>query len=120
MKSLAELQEIRERVFADVNLRQEQENAIKIIVGMGECGIAAGARDVLHAFVRIINEKKLENVVVLQSDCMGLCRVEPTVSVCVPGSREVTYINMTADKAEKVVCEHIIKNQPVCEYLADA
>ncbi len=116
MKSLAELQEIRNRALNQVNLRKEREDGIRVVVGMATCGIAAGARPVLNAFVQEIEKRKLANVTVTQTGCIGMCRLEPIVEVYVPGQDKVTYVHMTEDKAVRVVAEHIINNQPVAEY----
>lgn len=116
MKSLAELQEIRNRALNQVNLRKEREDGIRVVVGMATCGIAAGARPVLNAFVQEIEKRKLANVTVTQTGCIGMCRLEPIVEVYIPGKDKVTYVHMTAEKAVRVVAEHIINNQPVAEY----
>lgn len=116
MKSLAELQEIRNRTLNQVNLRQEREDGIRVVVGMATCGIAAGARPVLNAFLKEVEKRNLTNVTVTQTGCIGMCRLEPIVEVYVPGKEKVTYIKMTEEKAARIVAEHIINNQPVKEY----
>ncbi|MBO5060064.1 MAG: (2Fe-2S) ferredoxin domain-containing protein [Clostridia bacterium] len=120
MKSLAELQEIRNRALSQVNLRKEREDGIRVVVGMATCGIAAGARPVLNAFLQEIEKRNLGNVTVTQTGCIGMCRYEPIVEVYVPGQDKVTYIHMSEDKAARVVAEHIINNQPVTEYTIGA
>lgn len=116
MKSLAELQEIRNRALNQVNLRKERADGIRIVVGMATCGIAAGARPVLNAFVREVEARNLTDVMVTQTGCIGMCRLEPIVEVYVPGEEKVTYVHMTEDKVARVVTEHIINNRPVTEY----
>ncbi|MDD6735106.1 MAG: (2Fe-2S) ferredoxin domain-containing protein [Clostridiales bacterium] len=116
MKTLAELQEIRNRALNQVNLRKEREDGIRIVVGMATCGIAAGARPVLNAFVKEIEKRNLQGVTVTQTGCIGMCRLEPIVEVYVPGQDKVTYVHMTEDKAARVVAEHIINNKPVAEF----
>lgn len=116
MKSLAELQEIRNRALNQVNLRKEREDGVRIVVGMATCGIAAGARPVLNAFVREVDARKLTNVMVTQTGCIGMCRLEPIVEVYVPGQEKVTYVHMTEDKVARIVAEHIINGRPVTEY----
>lgn len=120
MKSLAELQEIRNRTLSQVNLRKEREDGVRIVVGMATCGIAAGARPVLNAFLKEIEKRGLDNVTVTQTGCIGMCRLEPIVEVYAPGAEKVTYVHMTEDKAARVVAEHIINNQPVTEYTVGA
>lgn len=120
MKSLAELQEIRNRTLNQVNLRKEREDGVRIVVGMATCGIAAGARPVLGAFVQEVEKRNLANVTVTQTGCIGMCRYEPIVEVYVPGEDKVTYTHMTAEKAARVIAEHVINNQPVMEYTIGA
>ncbi len=120
MKSLAELQEIRNRALSQVNLRKEREGGIRVVVGMATCGIAAGARPVLNAFLQEIEKRGLENVTVTQTGCIGMCRYEPIVEVYVPGQDKVTYVHMSEDKAARIVAEHIINNRPVDEYTIGA
>ena len=120
MKSLAELKEIRERAINQVNLRKDRENGIRIVVGMATCGIAAGARPVLNAFMQEIDKRNLSNVTVTQTGCIGMCRLEPIVEVYVPGEEKVTYVKMPEEKAARVVAEHIINNQPVTEFTVGA
>lgn len=116
MKSLAELQEIRNRAQNQVNLRKEREGGVRIVVGMATCGIAAGARPVLNAFVKEVEKRGLADVTVTQTGCIGMCRLEPIVEVFVPGQDKVTYVHMTEEKAVRVVAEHIINNKPVAEF----
>lgn len=116
MKSLAELQEIRNRALNQVNLRKEREDGIRVVVGMATCGIAAGARPVLNAFVQEVEKRNLADVTVTQTGCIGMCRLEPIVEVYIPGQDKVTYIEMTEEKVAKVVAEHLINQRPVAEY----
>ena len=120
MKSLAELQEIRNRALNQVNLRKERADGIRIVVGMATCGIAAGARPVLNAFVREVEARKLSDVMVTQTGCIGMCRLAPIVEVYVPGQKKVTHVHMTEDKVARVIAEHIINNRPVTEYTVGA
>ena len=120
MKSLAELQEIRNRAINQVNLRKDREDGIRVVVGMATCGIAAGARPVLNAFLQEVDKRNLSNVTVTQTGCIGMCRLEPIVEVYVPGQEKVTYVKMTEEKAARIVAEHIINNQPVTEYTIGA
>ena len=116
MKSLAELAAIREKMKDKVVLR-EGTNDTRIVVGMATCGIAAGARPVLNAFVEGVNREGLNNTVtVSQTGCIGLCQYEPIVEVVQPGKEKVTYVKMTAEKAEKVLAEHIKGGKIVEEY----
>ena len=120
MKTLAELAEIRERMQSKVSLRRNSDDGIRIVVGMATCGIAAGAKPVLSALLEEVSRRKLENVTVLQTGCIGVCRLEPVVEVYMPGQEKVTYVKMTAEKAARVINEHIVNNTVVAEYTIGA
>ncbi len=116
MKSLAELKAIREKMQGQVGLRSENDIQTRVVVGMATCGIASGARPVLKALSDAVQEKKLENVAVTQTGCIGLCKYEPIVEVMEPGKDKVTYVKMTPQKAMDVVEQHLIRGQVVTEY----
>ena len=116
MKSLAELQAIKERMQGKVALREGSGDK-RVVVGMATCGIAAGARPVLNAFVEQVNEAGLTaSVTVTQTGCIGICQYEPVVEVFEAGKEKVTYVKMTADKVARVVEEHLKGGKPVAEY----
>ena len=119
MKSLAELEAIRQRVASNVTMRKD-DHAIRVVVGMATCGIAAGARPVMSAFVEEIGKRNLEHVSVVQTGCIGVCRLEPIVEILVPGEEKVTYVKMTPDKAKQVVAEHLVNGRPIKEYTIGA
>ena len=116
MKSLAELAEIRERMKGKVILC-EGSNDIRIVVGLATCGIAAGARPVFETLTEGVKREKLNNVTVTQTGCIGICQYEPVVEVFQAGKDKVTYVKMTAEKAQKVLEEHIKGGKVVEEYL---
>ena len=116
MKSLAELKAIRERMQGQVGMRSEDDSQIRVVVGMATCGIASGARPVLKTLAGAVQEKKLSNVMVTQTGCIGLCKYEPIVEVMEPGKDKVTYVKMTPEKALEVVDRHLIRGQVVTEY----
>ena len=117
MKTLAELMAIKEATMQKMTVREDTgDDAIRIVVGMATCGIAAGARPVLNAFVDEVAKRNLKGVTVSQTGCIGMCQFEPIVEVIQPGKEKVTYVKMTADKAAKVVNEHIVNGNPVAEY----
>ena len=120
MKSIAELEAIKKKVLDSVNLRKEREDGIRIVVGMATCGIAAGARPVMTAFLEEVAKRQLSNVVVEQTGCIGVCRLEPIVEVYVPGEEKVTYVKMSPDKVSKIVAEHIVNGRAVAEYTIGA
>ena len=116
MKSLAELQAIRNRMIEHVNMRKDDNIDTRVVVGMATCGIAAGARPVMLEFVEELKRRGLENVTVAQTGCIGMCRLEPMVEVYVKGQEKVTYVHMTPDKVARVVNDHIVNGRPVEEY----
>ena len=120
MKSLAELAAIRARMMDQVNLRKDDNVDTRVVVGMATCGIAAGARPVMLAFVEELKKRGIENVTVAQTGCVGMCRLEPMVEVYVKDQEKVTYVHMTPDKVARVVGEHIVNGKPVDEFTIGA
>ena len=116
MKSLAELQAIKDRMKDKVVLR-EGTSQVRVVVGMATCGIAAGARPVLNAFVEAINESGLAGeVTVSQTGCIGICQYEPVVEVYEAGGVKTTYVKMTPEKAKTVVEKHLKGGNAVAEF----
>jgi NADP-reducing hydrogenase subunit HndB len=116
MKSLAELQAIKEKMKNKIVLR-EGSGDVRVVVGMATCGIAAGARPVLSAFVEEVNNANLaDKVTVSQTGCVGYCQLEPIVEIYEAGKDKVTYIHMTAEKVKRVVEEHLRGGNVVTEY----
>ncbi len=116
MKSLEELKAIREKMQGQVGFRSENEDGTRIVVGMATCGIASGARPVLNELVKQVNDRKLSDVAVTQTGCIGLCQYEPIVEVYKPGEEKVTYVKMTADKAVEVLEKHVLGGTVVEDY----
>jgi len=116
MKSLAELAALREKMIKESNLCNAFTGDIRVLVGMATCGIAAGARPVHKAFVDEIKKLQIKNVAVIQTGCIGICKLEPVVEIVVPGHEKVTYVEMTAEKAASVVLEHLFYGHPIDEY----
>ena len=115
MKSLAELKAIKDKMKDKVVLR-EGSSDIRVVVGMATCGIAAGARPVLNAFVEEVNNAGLSGkVTVSQTGCIGICEFEPVVEVF-DADKKVTYVKMTPDKVKKIVAEHLKGGKVVAEY----
>ena len=112
MKSLDDLKKIKERAQAMTELREGKED-VRIVVGMGTCGIAAGARDTLAAIMDEINARSLRHVVVTQTGCIGMCESEPIVDVIRQGEPKVTYGRVTAEKARQIVASHVVNGQVV-------
>lgn len=121
MKSLEELMAIKAKMADKVAVRQAGDNEIRIVVGMATCGIAAGARPVLNAFVEGVNAAGLaETVTVTQTGCIGICQYEPVVEVYQKDKEKVTYVKMTAEKAQEVIEKHIKGGAVVSEYTIGA
>ena len=120
MKSLAELEAIRQKTLEKVAMRKEGSDEIRVVVGMATCGIAAGARPVMLKFVEEVRTRNLNNVTVSQTGCIGMCRLEPIVEVYVPGQEKVTYVKMTPDKVASIVSEHLVNGRVVTEYTIGA
>jgi NADP-reducing hydrogenase subunit HndB len=118
MKSLEELNAIRDKMKNHVGLRSEDDSVTRVVVGMATCGIAAGARPVLNAFVEGVAQKGLsDKVMVTQTGCIGMCKYEPLVEIMEPGKEKVTYIHMTPEKAKEVIDQHLVRGQIVEDYI---
>ena len=120
MKSLAELKAIRDKTRASVTLRENAEAGTRVMVGMATCGIAAGARPVLNAFVEEVAKRGLQDVMVTQTGCIGICQYEPVVEVIDANGEKTTYVKMTAEKALRVVNDHLVNGNVVTEYTIGA
>lgn len=111
MKSLEELQKLRETLQQDMLTRNGDGNP-RIIVGMGTCGIAAGAREVMQAIMQEIRDRNI-NVTISQTGCIGMCEKEPLIDVQLPGKERITYGNVTAQDVERIIVQHLINGQIV-------
>ena len=120
MKSLEELLAIRDRAKAAMTDREGTGDGIRVVVGMATCGIAAGARPVLNAFVDEVAKRNLKNVTVAQTGCIGMCQYEPIVEVFEPGKEKVTYVQVSPEKVAEIVASHIVNGNPVVEYTVGA
>ena len=116
MKSLAELAAIKEKMQSKVVLREGSSDT-RVVVGMATCGIAAGARPVLNAFVEEVGAQGLAgSVMVTQTGCIGICQYEPVVEVYEAGKEKITYVKMTPEKAKEVVEKHLKGGNVIDEY----
>lgn len=113
MKSLEDLHKLREKLKADIKLRKEE--GTKIIVGMGTCGIAAGAREVMSAILDELAVRKLLNVQVQQTGCIGMCEKEVLVDVIRPGEPRITYGKVKPEDVKKIIAEHVVNGRIVEE-----
>ena len=121
MKSIEELMAIRDKTRKNMTVREDTgDSKIRVVVGMATCGIAAGARPVLNAFVDELAKRDVKGVSVQQTGCIGMCQYEPIVEVTEPGKEKVTYVKMTPEKAVRVVNDHIVNGNPVAEFTVGA
>ena len=120
MKSLEELRAIREKMQKQIDIRENSADDIRVVVGMATCGIAAGARPVLTAFLEEVAKRELKNVTVTQTGCIGVCRLEPIVEVYVPGEEKVTYVKMKPEMVPTVVEQHLVNHNVVTDYTIGA
>ena len=110
--TLDELRKLRESKKTDIQRREAEGKEIQVIVGMGTCGIAAGAKQTLDSFINALDEHKLvDQVLVRQTGCMGLCHSEPTVEVISPGMPNVIYGKVDAAVAKEIVQKHLVVHE---------
>jgi NADP-reducing hydrogenase subunit HndB len=116
MKNLEELRLMREKVKKDLQLRSGKHH-IKIVVGMGSCGIAAGARETMNEFLNLIEKNNRTDIVVTASGCFGFCAQEPMIHVYIGDKKPVTYRNVDVEAAREIFNGHILNNKIVEKYL---
>lgn len=110
IKSLDELKALRDSVQSKVDVREHGDNIEEMIivrVAMATCGIAAGGREIMNHMANELREKKMDNVMITQVGCMGLCYAEPTVEVTLQGQEPVVYGNVTKEKATEIIDKYI-------------
>ncbi len=115
IKSIEDLDKIRQQAKDMINLRMDNESKTKVVVGLGTCGIAAGARNVMLAILDELKKRNVDNVIVTETGCIGLCQYEPIIDVIKPDQPKVTYVNVNPEKAREIVVKHIINNRVVDE-----
>ena len=119
MKSLEELTKLRDEAIQKIDLRKERKGT-RIVVGMATCGIAAGARAIMAALIDEVQKRGLKDVEITQTGCIGVCRLEPLIEVYKEGEDKVTYVELTEEKARRIVAEHIVNDNIVKEYTIGA
>lgn len=119
MKTIQELEEIRKKTRETINIRKDRSGT-RVVVGMATCGIAAGARPVLLAIMEEVKKNNLADVIVAQTGCIGMCRLEPIVEVYRPNEEKVTYVKVNPSKAKRIVNEHVMMGKVVEEYTIGA
>lgn len=117
MKTLEDLKKVREKALEQIKLREGKFSA-KIVIAMGTCGIAAGAREVMTAVLDELDKRGISDVSVTQTGCKGLCEQEPTVDV-IKGDTTVTYGYIDANKARQIVAEHIVNGNIVGDWVVN-
>jgi NADP-reducing hydrogenase subunit HndB len=117
MKTINELNAIKDKIRSELNIDKVENSNIRITVGLATCGIAAGAKEVFERLKDEVICRGLKNVSVKQVGCIGMCRLEPIVEVYVPGKQKVTYVKVTADKAAKIISDHVVNGNLVQELL---
>lgn len=117
--TLDQLRKMREEKQKAMDMRDSSNKNVQVIVGMGTCGIAAGAKDTFTALIDALTEKGLTNVLVRQTGCMGLCHSEPTVEVVVPDMPAVIYGKVDAETAKAIVEKHIINKELIDAKICD-
>ena len=120
LKSLEELKAIREQMKKQLDVRDQSDSNIRVAVGMATCGIAAGAKPVLTAFLQEVDKQDLRGISVTQTGCIGVCRLEPIVEVFVPGQEKVTYVKVTPEMVPTIVTEHLVNHRVVTKFTIGA
>ena len=119
IQSLEDLQKFREQVIEE-RKRKASAGKVELIVSLGSCGIAAGALDVLQAVKKQAKADHLEDVLISQTGCIGLCRHEPILEVVVGDQPRVTYGRVTPEMVKRIVREHVIDGKIVEDFVIDA
>ena len=117
--TLEELRNLRESKKKEMTQRDGDDKSAQIIIGMGTCGIAAGAKEAFDAFLDELSSHEIKDTRITQTGCMGLCFSEPTVEVDVPGMPRVIYGNVDDKIARRIVREHIIEKALVSDHIFD-
>jgi len=117
--TLDDLRKLREKIKQEMNQRDTDNKSAEIIIGMGTCGIAAGAKVAFDAILDELNKHNVQHVALKQTGCMGLCHSEPTIEVHVNGMPSIIYGNVTADVGRKIVSEHIIGKKLLDDHIFD-
>jgi NADP-reducing hydrogenase subunit HndB len=110
-----DLNKIRDRMKATARLR-EAEGKVVVNVHLGTCGIASGAREILHAFVEEVDKSDSQDVVITTSGCAGLCKREPMATIERPGQPPVKYVDLTPEKVSRIFAEHVLGGKIVKEF----
>lgn len=118
IKTLEDLQEFKEQKKDEIGARERRQRA-KILIGMGTCGIAAGAQEVLDAINDELQVRKIDDVTITQTGCIGLCAKEPWVEVLMPGKTKVIYGNVDSSKARQIIAHHVVNGMIVSQWVVN-
>lgn len=116
MKSIEDLEKVRSEAREDIRVRQSS-GCPRVVIGMGTCGIAAGARETMLAVIDELKKRHKTDVTVSETGCIGLCVKEPLLEVEIPGQQKVIYGNVDAGKARQIVGSHVVNHQPVKDWI---
>jgi NADP-reducing hydrogenase subunit HndB len=116
IKSLDDLKKVREEALQKKKIQTESGKA-RVIVGMGTCGIAAGARDAMKAILDTIEKDNIQDVVITQTGCIGMCEKEPIVQVEIGDQPKVTYGKVSPEVARNIIKEHVVSGKVVTNHV---
>jgi (2Fe-2S) ferredoxin len=116
IKSLDDLKKAREEALKKREVKAASGTA-QVIVGMGTCGIAAGARETMKAILDTIENESLNGIIVTQTGCIGLCEKEPIVQVVIGSQPKVTYGKVDPEVARRILHEHVVNGKPVTDHV---
>lgn len=121
IKSLDELKALREKYKSTVDMRSsiDEENRIRIAVGMATCGIASGSRETINAIVEEVKNQGLSNVSIVQTGCLGYCYAEPVVEVSMPGKEPILYGRIDGQKAKDIVTRHLKQGETITDWVIE-
>lgn len=120
VNSLEELKLRSEQAKREMGISDDKDGRIRVVVGMATCGIAAGAQPVYNAIEQEIERRRLKNITVTKTGCIGICQFEPVVEITQQGKEKVTYVKMTPEKAVRVVASHLTNGTILAEYTIGA
>ncbi len=116
MKSIEDLERLKEQALADMRVRSSSGSA-RVTVGMGTCGIAAGARETMLAIIDELKKRQKMDVTLTETGCIGLCVREPIVEVQIPGEPKVVYGNVDASRARQIVLSHLVNRKVIDDWV---
>lgn len=115
MKTIQELQELRELTRQRVDLDMK-DHSMRIAVCMGTCGIASGGDDVYQTFLKLKEDAHLDELDVIKTGCIGVCKFDPIVEVYIANQKKVTYIEIDDDVAKEIFEKHILNDEVLYDY----